>query len=152
VIEKGTEVGVDGFEPFVAERSVVREVSENKWTRWRRVAKEATEQCRRSEVPRLFPLRNGVGELTLQAEEVGIVWDPHGMPIDAWWHAQQPPRRIKVVNGPEGGLSAGELSQLRDQGFAPVRLGPRIFRAENAGIFGALLIQFLSGELTAELP
>ena len=43
-------------------------------------------------------------------------------------------RRITVLSGPEGGLSAAEEADALHRGFAPLTLGPRILRAETAAI------------------
>jgi len=48
---------------------------------------------------------------------------------------------LSVVVGPEGGFTAYELGLLREQGFEPVSLGPRILRTEQAipALIGRLL-------------
>jgi len=144
VVEKGTEVGISAFEPWVSERSVVRSVSENKWLRWRAIAKEASEQSRRNNLPEFFSLKDGAEGLALAPDQLGIVWDPNGMALRDWWHDFFFDRSVKTVTGPEGGISPAEREVLLAQGFSPVRLGPQIYRAENAGVFGALLLQFLA--------
>ena len=42
-----------------------------------------------------------------------------------------------VVIGPEGGLTADELEQLRGSGYAAVSLGPHTLRFETAAIAAA---------------
>lgn len=144
VVEKGTEVGVFAFEAWVSERSIVRSVSASKWERWQKIAKEATEQCRRREVPQILEVKPGAAALTLSEDQLGIVWDPRGIPLSEWWQQANRPKAIKTVSGPEGGLSPQEYALLIHRGFVGVSLGPQIFRAENAGVFGALLLHFLS--------
>ncbi len=155
VIEKGTEVGIARFQPWVAERSVVREAGANKLQRWRRIAKEASEQCRRADIPDILPLAAGLEDLGRDEGEAGVLWDPDGEPLEHWWAAAGTLQRVKTVVGPEGGISEQERTVLHQQGFCSVRLGPQTFRAENAGIFGALLLLWLTGDLTkpsANLP
>jgi len=49
--------------------------------------------------------------------------------------------------GPEGGFSDPEALRAQEAGFQPVRLGPRILRAETAAIAGITLLQFIRGDL-----
>ncbi len=152
VIEKGTEVGIAGFEPWVGQRSLVRNVSANKLERWQKIAKEASEQSRRTSVPEFHPVKPEVEALRLTERELGIVWDPQGMSLRTWWTAQDHCERVKTVVGPEGGITPRERETLVATGFQPVALGPQIYRAENAGVFGALLLHFLSTTGKTRLP
>ena len=45
-----------------------------------------------------------------------------------------PPAAVSLFIGPEGGFSTGEVALAREQGLAPVTLGPRILRAETAAL------------------
>ncbi len=47
---------------------------------------------------------------------------------------QSSPLEIKVLSGPEGGLSPAEEAQALAAGFVPVTLGPRVLRAETAPV------------------
>lgn len=138
VVEKGTEVGISRFVPLVTARTVVREASSAKQQRWQTVAKEAAEQCRRREVPTVEPVRDWH---RLDPNIGGSWWvlSPQG----ASWlslRSEIRDRTLHVVVGPEGGLTDDEVSQLVHQGAKAVSLGPRIYRAENAGVWAALLV------------
>ena len=54
---------------------------------------------------------------------------------------------IFVLIGPEGGFSDEEALRAREAGFQPIRLGPRILRAETAAIVIVSLLQFVLGDL-----
>ncbi len=58
-----------------------------------------------------------------------------------------PSPSIYALVGPEGGFSEEEALQAQEAGFRPIRLGPRILRAETAGIVVASLLQYLWGDL-----
>jgi 16S rRNA (uracil1498-N3)-methyltransferase len=58
-----------------------------------------------------------------------------------------PTSRIFALVGPEGGFSEPEAFRAQEAGFRPIRLGPRILRAETAAIAIAGLLQFLFGDL-----
>ncbi|MCL5116848.1 MAG: 16S rRNA (uracil(1498)-N(3))-methyltransferase [Firmicutes bacterium] len=136
VVGRGTEAGIARFVPVVTERSIVREVSPNKAARWRTVAKEASEQSRREAVPTIEP---GVRLADLRAPEGAdaYVLDPRAPHERAW--AEDTSRPVALVVGPEGGFTPGEYAFLYDKGFRPLSLGPRVYRAENAGAFAAVL-------------
>src|SRR5712692_1441002 len=59
VLEKGTELGVAVFAPMLCRRSMagLEEASPAKIERWRRIIQEAAEQCGRSRLPELLPIR-----------------------------------------------------------------------------------------------
>ena len=56
------------------------------------------------------------------------------------------PYRIRVVIGPEGGLSEAEVFNLKDQGFQSFTLGETVLRVENAGLVIAANIQYALGD------
>jgi 16S rRNA (uracil1498-N3)-methyltransferase len=55
--------------------------------------------------------------------------------------------RIQVFVGPEGGFTEDEIALARRCGVQPITLGPRILRAETAGVIAAALILYQAGEL-----
>ena len=44
------------------------------------------------------------------------------------------PSKVDLLIGPEGGLEDDELVAAEKAGFMPVRLGPRILRADTAAV------------------
>jgi 16S rRNA (uracil1498-N3)-methyltransferase len=57
------------------------------------------------------------------------------------------PFSVSLFVGPEGGFEEAEIALARDAGVIPVRLGPRILRAETAGLVAASAILFAYGDL-----
>jgi 16S rRNA (uracil1498-N3)-methyltransferase len=49
--------------------------------------------------------------------------------------------------GPEGGFSRDEVAVARRYGVTPVTLGPRILRAETAGVVAAAAILYELGDM-----
>lgn len=141
VIERGTEVGILRFEAWVAERSVAREVSRSRLERWQRIAKEATEQSGGVEIP---VVEAHPGEFQARPGERLLYLDPGGRPLRGWWASRRGEGQIRTVVGPEGGFSPEERVRLERAGYEPVSLGDRVYRAENAGVFGALLLLWLA--------
>ncbi|MCY0898773.1 MAG: RsmE family RNA methyltransferase [Firmicutes bacterium] len=136
VVDRATQAGVSIFVPIISERTIVRDISSSKWTRWQVIAKEASEQCGRSDVPKIGPLSR-IEEIDLKSGEDGYVLHPPVAYDRPWLQPSTTP--LALVVGPEGGLTAREVESLQRRGFRPLSLGPRIFRAENAGAVAATL-------------
>ncbi len=141
-IETMTEVGVDEIIPWSAERSVVRWRGEKAVAgarRWETIAREAAKQSRQAWFPRVHPLCSleGLCEVVAQAE-FNVVLDVAGEPLSS----MQVPTSgdLVVVVGPEGGLTANEIAQLRAVGAHLIRLGPSILRSATAGTVAAVAL------------
>jgi len=61
--------------------------------------------------------------------------------------APEPPRKLSLLIGPEGGLSQAEVEQARGLGVQTISLGPRILRAETAGPIATALILYEMGDI-----
>src|SRR5579883_701422 len=59
ILEKGTELGVSTFAPILCRRSMpgLEDAGVAKIARWKRIVQEAAEQCGRSRIPDLLPIR-----------------------------------------------------------------------------------------------
>src|SRR5205085_6458316 len=59
ILEKGTELGVSAFSPILCRRSMagLEDAGLSKIARWKRIIQEAAEQCGRSRMPELLPIR-----------------------------------------------------------------------------------------------
>ncbi len=133
LVEKATELGVAALQPLLRERSVLRldgERAERKREHWQAQAVAAAEQCGRTRVPVVLPVRRLPDWLP-----------PSTLPATRWLLsplAAQPLGRpasghpVVVLSGPEGGLSPAEDEAARGAGFTAVQLGPRVLRAETA--------------------
>jgi 16S rRNA (uracil1498-N3)-methyltransferase len=169
-LQKGVEVGVGAFVPLICERNVVDDMAsvENKRERWERIIQEAAEQCGRGRLPELRPaqlfaqavqptppalLRQAQDRL-LPAKDGGeirlILWEgEHEARLRDTLAGCNfgPGAGIQLFVGPEGGFTEEEVAMARSYGVRPVSLGPRILRAETAGIVAAALILYEAGEL-----
>ncbi len=151
VVQKATELGVSEIRPVYTERADVRPVpgrEERKAGRWRRVALEACKQSGRTRIPLVEEPRRLREILPDLGPEVRIVLDPGGgEEAGEAIRKAAAAREVAVAVGPEGGWTPGEIEHLREAGFLPLRLGPRILRTETAAIVSAALLQFLAGDL-----
>lgn len=150
VIQKATELGVTRIGVLALERSVVRLEQEERVDRrlrhWQRIAVSACEQCGRSVPPAILPPASLRASLDgLPPGTVRLLLDPDG---DADLPALLAGRRpVVLLIGPEGGLAPEERALAVSQGFARLRLGPRILRTETAPLAALSLIQYLGGDL-----
>jgi 16S rRNA (uracil1498-N3)-methyltransferase len=149
-----TELGINRWMPFFAERSVPHPSGQrlsNRTDRWRTIAREALKQCRRSRLPEIIPAGSLNDAIALSAEsELKIAfWEKAVEPIPAELNsmARDPHRSIFILLGPEGGLTDAEIQAATTAGFKTVTLGPRILRAETAAVTACCLIQYLLGDL-----
>lgn len=140
VLQKGTEVGIAAFHPLICERSIVRDASESRSRRWASIVQEAAEQSGRGRIPELGPVVSweegcrgaaGSGLLLYEGERETRLKEALGDSTT-----------IHLVAGPEGGLTDEEVAVARDYGIPSVTLGPRILRAETAGIIAAALVLY----------
>jgi 16S rRNA (uracil1498-N3)-methyltransferase len=145
MIEKATELGAERFIPMTARRSEkhLAQAAPARVERWRRVAREAAKQSRRSDVPvveDVVPLKTAVRirpapprlSLLLAEQERSTTL------YAAMQAALQLPTvekpAVNLAVGPEGGWTAEEEALFAAEGWQSVSLGPRILRAETAGI------------------
>jgi 16S rRNA (uracil1498-N3)-methyltransferase len=149
-----TELGINRWMPFFAERSVPRPSAQRLSTRtdrWRTIAREALKQCRRSRLPEILPAGslNDVIALSVESELKIAFWEKAVESIPAVLNSEtgEVHRRIFILLGPEGGLTDTEIQSAATAGFKAVTLGPRILRAETATVAACSLIQFLLGDL-----
>lgn len=130
VVQKLTEVGVDRMIVCHSARSVVRwegERAARHIERLRRVAREASQQCRRLWLPTV-----DLGTFDRLRAEGAVLAHPGGRPLG---EADR-----TVVIGPEGGWTDVEL-------FGPeaVSVGEHVLRAETAAIAAGVLMTALRG-------
>jgi 16S rRNA (uracil1498-N3)-methyltransferase len=142
-IEKATELGVECIVPVIARRSEkhLALAVEKRVERWRRIAHEAAQQSRRSDVPIIedastfkIAARNAPesARLVLSEQERGTTLRQFlGEMLVA---AGDDVPAIRIAVGPEGGWAPEEAALLDAEGWKPVSLGPRILRAETAAI------------------
>ena len=148
VVEKLTELGVHAIVPFESERTVVRDPGPAKLERWRRLARSASQQSGRRDVPEVRDV------LTFQ--QLCGAFASYDLVLFPWEAASheplrltlpqllEPARRILVVIGPEGGLSHAEADRASSAGATVVSLGPRVLRTETAGMMVLSVLLYLT--------
>lgn len=132
LVEKAVELGVTVLHPVLMERTAVRAVNAG---RLHRQIVEAAEQCERLDLPVLTPLRS-LGAFLAEF--------PTDVPVLACLERCEAPtlreafvgRPCAFLIGPEGGFTEKERDTLvQNVRCRPVSLGPRVLRAETAGLY-----------------
>jgi 16S rRNA (uracil1498-N3)-methyltransferase len=152
-IEKATELGVAAIAPMIARRTEkhLAQAAAKRVERWRRIAHEASQQSRRSDVPLVHdpvPLPECVRAVA-QATRIVLAEQERSTTLrtvieQAVAAAQNDMPRIEVAIGPEGGWAPEEEALFDANSWQAASLGPRILRAETAAISAlALVASFL---------
>jgi len=137
-IEKATELGVAAVAPVIARRTEkhLAAAAGKRAERWRRIAHEAAQQSRRTDVPIIFdptPLAARVrtaSEATrfVLAEQERTTTLRHALDEAVSAAGSEMPK-LEVAIGPEGGWAPSEEALFDANGWRAASLGPRILRA-----------------------
>ncbi len=155
-LQKATEVGVSQFVPLLTERCIVQDASQlsrRKLQRWQKIVQAAAEQSGRGRIPSLQPLMllPAACERIRIERSLGLMpWEGEVVPLRKVLEetaAMGRPFNVSLLIGPEGGFSRAEVDLARDYGIRPVSLGPRILRAETAGVVAAALVLYHYGAM-----
>lgn len=162
VLEKCTEVGVTEFVPLLCERCVVgslMDLESHRQERWERIIRGAAEQSGRGRLPRLAPVTMWpmACQRALRTDLSIVPWEEakepslravlEGTAAAAGTAPHQRPYSISVFIGPEGGLTPEEVQVAQNDGIQVVTLGPRILRAETAGLVAASAVLYALGDM-----
>ena len=147
-IQKSVELGVTVITPLFSERCGVKlngERLDKKLEQWQKIAISACEQCGRNRIPEIRPAMELAAWLAEPTEELKLNLHPRApYSINT---LPEPSHGIRLLIGPEGGLSAAEIEQAREHGFADMLLGPRVLRTETAGLTAITALQCRFGDL-----
>ncbi|MCZ2150234.1 MAG: 16S rRNA (uracil(1498)-N(3))-methyltransferase [Bryobacterales bacterium] len=137
MIEKATELGVERVTPVITERSEkgLDRAAGKRLERWRRIARESSQQSRRWRTPEVdvaigFDAALSAPGVRYRLEESGAARPIlQVLPVD-----RRAKDTVSVLVGPEGGWTEGERRASEEAGWVAVSLGPAVLRAETAAI------------------
>ena len=143
-IEKATELGVAAIVPVIARRTEkhLAQAAMKRVERWRRIAHEAAQQSRRSDVPVIHDPVKLADRVKAASNAEAHCAGRAGALDDAARSCSKKPLRaagaempeLEIAIGPEGGWAPEEEALFDANGWQAVSLGPRILRAETAAI------------------
>ncbi|HHW12089.1 MAG TPA: 16S rRNA (uracil(1498)-N(3))-methyltransferase [Firmicutes bacterium] len=152
VLQKGTEIGITAFVPFLSARTIARPAPNQyakKQERWQNIVTAAAKQSGRGLIPKVYPVTPWSAVPSMLAGQFTLVaWEGETTcSLRQALSQREQPTAVQLVIGPEGGFSPEEVAVLVAQGALSVSLGPRILRAETAGPLAAGLLLFHYGAL-----
>lgn len=147
-IQKSVELGVTCITPLFSERCGVKlqgERLDKKVEQWQKIAISACEQCGRNRIPEIRPVMTLAQWLAEPTIELKLNLHPRA-PFSLTT-LPQPDAGIRLLIGPEGGLSSEEIQLAAEQGFVDMLLGPRVLRTETAAMTAITALQCRFGDL-----
>lgn len=148
-IQKSVELGVTCITPLFSDRCGVRlqgERLDKKRDQWQKIVIAACEQCGRNRIPLIQPVQDLEDWLAEPTDELKLNLHPR-----APYSLQTlpaPTHGVRLLIGPEGGLSSEEIETARQHGFADMLLGPRVLRTETAAMTAITALQCRFGDLS----
>lgn len=143
VIQKGTELGVYAYMPFISDRCIIKldeKEKKKRLERFKKIAYGAACQSKRMIIPEVLGIFSFKDIMNMEADKRLFAYE------DVAYEGESLANSLKdlkeegsalLVVGPEGGFSTQEAKLAAEKGFEFVSLGKRILRAETASIFGA---------------
>ena len=152
IVQKAVELGVQGIFPLQTAHCIVRyepAKQAEKLRRWQKISQEAAGQSGRGIVPIVGPFLTWqqLFERITPQTRLLILYEGEGTQGLRRILTQQPDKDWIVVVGPEGGLSEDEVRRAEACGALLAGLGPRVLRAETAGLAALSAIMYQYGDL-----
>lgn len=151
-LQKSVELGVNKITPLFTERCGVKLSADRlakKREQWQKIVISACEQSGRCMVPEVTePI---LLQDWLKQETCALKLNLHPkakhsimtLPMEKVTSEQ----RVRLLIGPEGGLSDTEIAQASQAGFQDILLGPRVLRTETAALTAITALQCRFGDL-----
>ncbi|MDE1223151.1 16S rRNA (uracil(1498)-N(3))-methyltransferase [Vibrio aestuarianus] len=147
-IQKSVELGVNTITPLISERCGVKldaKRFEKKLEQWQKIAISACEQCGRNTVPVIRPIMQLEAWCAEQSDALKLNLHPRAKySINT---LPEPVTKVRLLIGPEGGLSAQEIRMTEEYQFEETLLGPRVLRTETAALTAITALQVRFGDL-----
>lgn len=136
-VEKCTELGVSRIVPLIAQRtdSHLAAASAKRVERWRRIARQASEQSRRISPPEIsVPLKLREAVTLRGATRIVLAESEEQLSLKQalWPHSREDDVLLAV--GSEGGWTPAEVKLFQQSGWIAASLGDATLRAETAAI------------------
>lgn len=137
IVEKSTELGVHSIIPIITERTIPSWDDRKKdmqAERWRKIARNASKQCGRADVPEIDRIQDfknivenpypcGLSLIAALSEEaMGLKDVLSGFKGGS----------LAIAVGPEGDFTDDEIKDARNAGFKLISLGERVLKSDTA--------------------
>ncbi|MDE9466461.1 16S rRNA (uracil(1498)-N(3))-methyltransferase [Xenorhabdus bovienii] len=147
-IQKSVELGVNTITPLLSERCGVKldaERLEKKLQQWKKIVISACEQCGRNRIPEIRPVMSL--EAWCAENDGSLKLNLHPRASQSINTLPLPVEKIRLLIGPEGGLSAEEIEMTANHQFTDILLGPRVLRTETTALTAITALQVRFGDL-----
>lgn len=152
VLQKATELGVDNVIPMTTEYGQQKpDFSPNKLKRMEKIVLEASKQSERITIPEILNAED-YSEVIEAGEKDTITLlftlardSEKAVSLDKISAKLKDSKQIRLVIGPEGGFSPGELQKAEDAGLSIVSMGEHVLKSETAAISALTLINYVLG-------
>lgn len=147
-IQKSVELGVNTITPLLSERCGVKldqKRFEKKRQQWEKIVIGACEQCGRNSIPQIRPIMS-LEEWCAESTDA-LKLNLHPRAKYSINTLPQPVKKVRLLVGPEGGLSDTEIAMTRNYQFEETLLGPRVLRTETAALTAITALQVRFGDL-----
>ena len=145
-IQKATELGIAEITPLFTERCEVKlsgDRQEKRVKHWQKVAISACEQCGRNTLPVIHSPLSLADWLSQQNTDLRFVLHHR---TEKKLEGYKKPESVSLLIGPEGGLTADEITLAEKHQCHALSLGPRVMRTETAPIAAASIMHYLWGD------
>lgn len=155
-LQKSVELGVNTITPIFTERCGVKlnkERLDKKHEQWQKIVVSACEQSGRCSVPYVAQPISLQEWLAQKTSALKINLHPKAkhsimtLPYQQSNGHDNGGPKVRLLIGPEGGLTDDEIFQANEAGFSDVLLGPRILRTETAALTAITALQCRFGDL-----
>ena len=145
ILQKLTELGVSRIIPIKTERSIVKldeQKASKKIARWQMICKEASEQCKRIDIPKVNQIIS-LKELKNISNDLKLICSLNAETKPLNYYLKDNVKEVLFIVGPEGGFTKDEEAYLLSNNFKPVSLGKRVMRVETATMYVASVINYI---------
>ena len=144
LIEKSTELGAARIVPVNAAHSEkgLKPAAEKRVERWRKIARESSQQARRARLPEIAPAIEFAAALQQPANYRYFLEEQSGARplLSAVPQNRAATDTVAILVGPEGGWTDLERTIASAAGWTPVSVAPSILRAETAATAGIVIL------------
>ncbi len=147
-IQKSVELGVTAITPLFSERCGVKLTGDRlakKQQQWQKIVISACEQSGRSVVPEVRPAMTL--EQWCNEESAALKLNLHPRASYGINGLNLKEKKVRLLIGPEGGLSQEEILMTEQYQFTDILLGPRVLRTETAALTVISALQLKFGDL-----
>lgn len=145
LIEKASEIGISKIVPIIYMRSVVKDLSDNKIERYKKISISASSQSWRADImpiegPKKFS--EIINTVTNQKDTLNILpyESEENNKIYQVINDNKDIKNINIFIGPEGGFGNSEIDLAIKNNFKIVTLGKNILRVETAGLVASSIV------------